>query len=103
MIAKYISRQGQNFTGVTDIAKLRTNSVLWGCPEWTKSVEYDRNAGAATAENVYNGYGMQYYPSYWEDGNNANHLAYRSSATRLGYIKANVWGRQGSDRLLIAD
>jgi prepilin-type N-terminal cleavage/methylation domain-containing protein/prepilin-type processing-associated H-X9-DG protein len=102
MIAKYISKKGAAFSGVTDIAQIRTNSVLWGCPEWRKSVDYDPNAVGLVAENVYNGYGMQYYPTYWEDGD-VNKLAYRSTATRIGYVRQNIWGRKGSDRLLIAD
>ena len=111
MIAKYISKQGANFTTQADIAKIRTNSVLWGCPEWRKSVEYDMNAiiaNPAGAEAVYNGYGMQYYPTYWQDGNKALGLAQYTKngagvVTSQGYIKQSVWGRQGADRLLIAD
>ena len=111
MIAKYISKQGGSFTTQADIAKIRTNSVLWGCPEWSKSVEYDLNAvllNPASAEAVYNGYGMQYYPTYWEDGNKALGLAQHTKnaagvVTSQGYIKQGVWGRKGADRLLIAD
>ena len=112
LLAKYISKQGSNFTTQADIAKIRTNSVLWGCPEWRKSVEYDINAviaNPASAEAVYNGYGMQYYPTYWEDGQKALGLAQfdRNAATgqvtKLGYIKQSVWGRKGADRLLVAD
>jgi prepilin-type N-terminal cleavage/methylation domain-containing protein/prepilin-type processing-associated H-X9-DG protein len=111
MIAKYISKQGANFTTQADIAKIRTNSVLWGCPEWSRSVEYDINAvlaNPASAEAVYNGYGMQYYPSYFEDGNKPMGLAqYNKDAagkvTMQGYIKQSVWGRKGADRLLVAD
>jgi prepilin-type N-terminal cleavage/methylation domain-containing protein/prepilin-type processing-associated H-X9-DG protein len=110
IIAKYISKQGANFTTQADIAKIRTNSVLWGCPEWSKSVEYDINAviaNPASAEAVYNGYGMQYYPTYWEDGKAINLAQHTKNAagvvTSLGYIKQSVWGRKGADRLLIAD
>jgi prepilin-type N-terminal cleavage/methylation domain-containing protein/prepilin-type processing-associated H-X9-DG protein len=108
MVARYISKRGADFTTQADIAKLRYNSVLWGCPEWRKSVEYDPNAPAASAENVYNGYGMQYYPTYWEDGNKAIGLAQYSVngagvVTSMGYIRQSIWGRKGADRLLIAD
>jgi prepilin-type processing-associated H-X9-DG protein len=110
MVAKYISKQGSSFTTQADIAKLRTNSVLWGCPEWSKSHEYDLNAillNPASAEAVYNGYGMQYYPTYWEDGQKAIGLAQYSvtgtTVTSRGYIKQSVWGRKGADRLLLAD
>jgi prepilin-type N-terminal cleavage/methylation domain-containing protein/prepilin-type processing-associated H-X9-DG protein len=108
MVAKYISKKGAEFTTQSDVAKLRINSVLWGCPEWRKSVEYDPNAAAFSAENVYNGYGMQYYPTYFEDGNKAINLAQFSkdaagNITSRGYIRTSVWGRKGADRLLIAD
>jgi prepilin-type N-terminal cleavage/methylation domain-containing protein/prepilin-type processing-associated H-X9-DG protein len=110
IIAKYISKQGANFTTQADIAKIRYNSVLWGCPEWAKAYEYNPNAPATDAENVYNGYGMQYYPSYWEDGKGMGLAQYSRSPqtaagalTSQGYIKQSTWGRKGSDRLLIAD
>jgi prepilin-type N-terminal cleavage/methylation domain-containing protein/prepilin-type processing-associated H-X9-DG protein len=111
LIARYISKQGSSFTTQADIAKIRTNSVLWGCPEWAKSNEYDLNlilANPASAEAVYNGYGMQYYPTYYEDGNKAIGLAQYTKngagvVTSQGYIKQSAWGRKGSDRLLIAD
>jgi prepilin-type processing-associated H-X9-DG protein len=111
LIARYISKQGSSFTTQADIAKIRTNSVLWGCPEWTKSAEYDLNAvlaNPASAEAVYNGYGMQYYPTYFQDGNKGLNLAQYSKdatgkVTSLGYIRQNVWGRKGADRLMIAD
>jgi prepilin-type N-terminal cleavage/methylation domain-containing protein/prepilin-type processing-associated H-X9-DG protein len=105
LIAKYISGQGKNFNNYMDISQIRRNSVLWGCPEWEKSQDYNPTAAASSAENVYNGYGMQYYPSYWEDGNQAKYLASVSGATSpsLGYIKAVYWGRRGSERGLVAD
>jgi prepilin-type N-terminal cleavage/methylation domain-containing protein/prepilin-type processing-associated H-X9-DG protein len=101
-IAKYISRKGRDFTGVQDIGQIRHNSVLWGCPEWRKSYEFDSSATGVVAEVVYNGYGMQYYPTFWVDGKLEN-LAFRSAVDRKGYIRQSTWGRKGSDRLLIAD
>src|SRR5688500_16818554 len=81
MIAKYSSKRGADFTTQSDIAKLRYNSVLWGCPEWRRSVEYNPNAAAYDAENVYNGYGMQYYPTYWQDGKTFNLAQFNRDAT----------------------
>jgi prepilin-type N-terminal cleavage/methylation domain-containing protein/prepilin-type processing-associated H-X9-DG protein len=108
LIAKYITKKGAEFTTQADIAKVRYNSVLWGCPEWRKNIEYDPNAPAASAENVYNGYGMQYYPTYFQDGNKLIDLAQYTKdstgkVTQRGYIRQSVWGRKGADRLLIAD
>lgn len=98
-IAKYISGN-TSMAKETDIAKIRANSVIWGCPEWRGATEYDPNNYADT---VRPGYGMQYYPSYFTDGHKAKNLAYISSATTGSYVKANVWQRHGSERGLIAD
>ena len=102
LIAKYMTKKP--IDNYQDIAALRRNSTLWGCPEWTRAFEYDPNAGPATATAVYNGYGMQYYPRYFEDGGRARYLASTSNfAVADGYVKQTIWGRKGSDRGLIAD
>ena len=102
LIGKYMTRAQMN--NYLDIAQLRRNSTLWGCPEWTKSHEYDPNAAPSAAEHVYNGYGMQYYPSFFEDGGKAKYLANTTNfAVSDGYVKQSIWGRKGSDRGLIAD
>jgi len=102
LIARYMTKQ--KIDNYVDIAKLRRNSTLWGCPEWTRAHEYDATAAPTSAVNVYNGYGMQYYPSYFEDGGQARYLANTTNfAVADGYIKAVKWGRKGSDRGLIAD
>jgi prepilin-type processing-associated H-X9-DG protein len=82
----------------------RRNSILWGCPEWVKSNEYDASKAASDAENVYNGYGMQYYPRYFETGQ-ARDLANVSypNPSSWPYHKATIWKRHGSERGLIAD
>ncbi len=66
LIARYMTGT-KNMVGVYDIDTVRRNTVIWGCPQWTKSNDYDANAAYYTAENVYTGYGMQYYPSYFEE------------------------------------
>jgi len=106
-IAPYVSSQ-KDFAATKDIASIRRASVLWGCPEWAKSQEWDKSAAPTAAENVYNGYGMSPYVSYFEDGNRLIDMAtYNWNGTALarrGYIKENVWCRKpSSDRLLIAD
>ena len=102
-IARYISKQGANFKDQSDINKIRANSVLWGCPEWTRTYEYDPNANPYASVNVYNGYGMQYYPAYPGAGTAVQNLAIRNAPNRQGYIRTTMWGKKGSDRLLIAD
>jgi prepilin-type N-terminal cleavage/methylation domain-containing protein/prepilin-type processing-associated H-X9-DG protein len=80
-----------------DMEEIRRNSVLWGCPEWTKTDEYDPTN---FADKVRVGYGMQYYPTYFVDGKLAN-LAY-ISAGRGRYTKQVNWTK-ASERGLIAD
>ncbi|WP_428940458.1 type II secretion system protein [Fontivita pretiosa] len=104
LIAKYMTGT-KNWQNYYDVAQVRRNSVIWGCPEWTKSQDFRANAAAADAENVYTGYGMQYYPSYFDDGDlNGLVNAGQSNTTRPGYRKASVWQRKPSaQRGLIAD
>jgi prepilin-type processing-associated H-X9-DG protein len=106
LIAKYMSGT-KDIVGTYDVYKIRRNTVVWGCPAWVKSNDFDNNAAYYTAENVYTGYGMQYYPSYFEDGNKVAGLATasRTSAPDVyGYIKASVWQRKPSaQRGVIAD
>lgn len=108
MIAPYVHSQGKNMMVYTDIAQIRRNCVLWGCPEWTKSFDYDKSRPASDAENVYIGYGMSPYVSYWEDGSKLLDMAtYNWNGTTLarrGYVRENIWCRKpSSDRLLIVD
>jgi len=101
-VAKYISKLGRDFKDQSDINKIRRNSVLWGCPEWVRSYDWSASANNYSGVNVYNGYGMQYYPGYPDKHTTAN-IAYRSSTARLGYLKQSFWGRRAAERLLIAD
>jgi prepilin-type N-terminal cleavage/methylation domain-containing protein/prepilin-type processing-associated H-X9-DG protein len=104
LVAPFIGGN-KDYKNYMDVGKdtLRRNSILWGCPEWTKAYDYDPNKAPSDAENVYNGYGMQYYPRYWETGK-ASDLANASGATSPSpYHKAVIWKRKGSERGLIAD
>jgi prepilin-type N-terminal cleavage/methylation domain-containing protein/prepilin-type processing-associated H-X9-DG protein len=91
-------------------ANFRKNSVIWGCPEWTKALDYDSGAGPSTAEMNYTGYGMQYYPSYFYDGNKLSNLAILTSelpptvptsGVQGKWVKQSVWGIKGAERGLI--
>jgi len=103
LLAKYLNKKGSTFETNANLATIRVNSVLWGCPEWTKSYDYNAAASAGSAEMVYNGYGMQYYPGFPEKNYSDATNAYRSTATRKGYFKQSYWGRRGAERLLVAD
>jgi prepilin-type N-terminal cleavage/methylation domain-containing protein/prepilin-type processing-associated H-X9-DG protein len=81
---------------------LRKNSVIWGCPEWTSTQEYNPNANAnSSAIMNYTGYGMQYYPTYFEDGKLGGLACYTVSVNPGTFVKQGVWGRKGSDRGVI--
>ena len=104
LLAKYLHKQPE-YT-YADIATVRRNSVLWGCPEWTRSVDYIASANTTAGVNVYPGYGMQYNPSYYEDGHKLTGRGYSAAATpgtpsttvipSYGHVKASVWQRRGS-------
>lgn len=55
LIAKYIAAKGL-VEATTDIDKIRENSVVWGCPEWGRSVEF-----IYSNDSLRPGYGMSYY------------------------------------------
>jgi prepilin-type N-terminal cleavage/methylation domain-containing protein/prepilin-type processing-associated H-X9-DG protein len=103
LLAKYFNKQGANFQSNEEMTKIRLSSVLWGCPEWSKTYDFNAAAASGSADQVYNGYGMQYFPSFPEQNYQDSTNAFRSSATRKGYFKQVYWARRGAERLLVAD
>jgi prepilin-type N-terminal cleavage/methylation domain-containing protein/prepilin-type processing-associated H-X9-DG protein len=117
LLSPYMTNYGKDFTTVADIAKLRARSVLWGCPEWAKVVEYDPNAVGIVPDNVYCGYAMNIYITYWQDGKVLNMATFNYDQTktpgptqpeaplmRRGYLKESTWTKKlASDRLLLCD
>ena len=103
LLAKYFNKKGANFQTNAELTNIRMSSVLWGCPEWTRTYEYNPNAPGGSADMVYNGYGMQYYPSFPEKAYSDATNAFRSTATRVGYFKQSYWARHGSERIIVAD
>ena len=116
MLSPYMTSYGKDFSTVADIAKLRARSVLWGCPEWAKVVEYDPNATGVVADNVYCGYAMNIYITYWQDGKVLNMATFNWNSTaattgnpawpviRRGYLKESTWTKKNaSDRMLLCD
>ena len=95
LLGEYVTNR--KFVTSTDIAKIRRQSVIWGCPEWVKTEEFDPNR---FADKVRPGYGMQYYPTYFKDYDLSN-LAYVTSG-RGRYVKQSRWSRP-EQRGLVAD
>lgn len=58
LIAKYVTSQGKSFATASDIQKIRENSILWGCPEWSRSL----TGNVDPSDYLRPGYGMSYYP-----------------------------------------
>jgi prepilin-type N-terminal cleavage/methylation domain-containing protein/prepilin-type processing-associated H-X9-DG protein len=105
MIAPYIrgSARGKemNRLSLTDI---RRSSPLWGCPEWARSFDYDKNAGQLSSTNVYTGYGMNYLPPTWFETGQINAQAIVTISIPKGtWTKYTVWGKRGAERMLVCD
>ena len=96
LVAEFVSGNREMRTA-TDIAQLRENSVIWGCPEWAKTHEYNPND---FADQVRTGYGMNYYPTFFEDADLAK-LAY-ITGTRGSYVRQDKWTK-AARRGLVAD
>jgi prepilin-type N-terminal cleavage/methylation domain-containing protein/prepilin-type processing-associated H-X9-DG protein len=94
LVAKYISASGVQ--KAADIHTIRLNSVIWGCPEWYKD-NFDEKKPTDTLRP---GYGMNYYPSYFDDGKLSG-LTYVSGANG-SYRKSTAYTKP-SQRLLLAD
>jgi prepilin-type N-terminal cleavage/methylation domain-containing protein/prepilin-type processing-associated H-X9-DG protein len=84
-----------------DVEKVRGNSVVWGCPEWAKVDDYDPNN---YEDRVRTGYGMNYYPTYFEDFD-VKYLAYLSPSTAASpigrYVRKDRWTKASQRGLLI--
>lgn len=99
-IAKYITNKGRDFTNYNDIDQVRENSVLWGCPEWSRQTTYN-----TPNDRLRPGYGMSYYPpSFFETMRTDPGLALRTkmaylTADRGAYIKMTEFGGRRSSEV----
>jgi prepilin-type processing-associated H-X9-DG protein len=80
-----------------DLEEIRRNSVIWGCPEWTKTDDFT----SSFADKVRVGYGMQYYPTYFEDGDLMKLAYITSDVSRGQYIRQSAWTKAADRGLLI--
>ena len=96
MIKKYIFRaQGVKYDNLDEY---KNNSVIWGCSEWTGSMERIGTYNAF-AEKVRVGYGM----SVWHvEGNTRTSLDVRAGSPGK-YLPSAKWRKRGSERGLMAD
>ena len=110
LIQKYLQKVPPE--NAYDVSRNRRNSIVWGCPEWTKSQDFDSKAEYFRGENIYTGYAMNIYPSFYEDGGKTAYIAITDSNDQLtgkylrrpGYVKANIFQRRPSaGRALVAD
>ena len=114
LVAPFIGQdpsEYQNTFNQTNIALIRENSVLWGCPEWA---EGEHMSSTAFAKAVRNGYGMSYYPRYFKTYQ-ADDLSYvyekgSPQAAAVGapngrglYHKVTTWGVDAANRGIVSD
>jgi len=95
MIAPFVSST-RDFK-YDNLEELRKNSVIWGCPEWTK---IDQNDGSF-ADKVRVGYGMNYYATF-KDPDGVKILAYIKADGTGEYVKQVKWTKS-AERGLVAD
>lgn len=94
LIAKFIT--SENMRSIADLEKVRKNSVLWGCPDWSRVDEY------VTAGDRYRpGYGMNYYNTFVEGRSDFSRMAYISGATPGRYIRQVLWTNPNQRGLLV--
>jgi len=99
LIARYVTNN-KDIQKAEDVAKIRTDSVIWGCPEWSKSLE-DNDGGFTDSVRV--GYCMNSYPRFYEDGKQLANLAYiAQSGSRGRFLKQTEWTKP-TDRGLLID
>jgi prepilin-type N-terminal cleavage/methylation domain-containing protein/prepilin-type processing-associated H-X9-DG protein len=102
LLAEFLAGGGAMRTH-TDIAKVRRDSVLWGCPEWSFNDEF---ADGNIVHILRNGYGMYYRPFFYTDSpdQKAKNLAYVNANGIGRYVKQSEWTRgNASQRGLVAD
>jgi prepilin-type processing-associated H-X9-DG protein len=92
------------------IADIRRQSVIWGCPEWRYSQEYNANDTYYSSTMIYPGYAMNYWALYplsktVTPAYNVQYLASwdKAAAYHAGYIKVNKWRQKSTERGLIFD
>ncbi len=101
LVGEYVVSTRMQGSGDISLAQIRRDSVLWGCPEWSRVDE----GNTFTGDQFRPGYGMQYYPTYFEEARILANLAYvaGTGASKRGRYFAQTKWKKASDRGLVAD
>jgi prepilin-type processing-associated H-X9-DG protein len=114
LVAKYSGGAGAkaDISYYMDINKIRAKSVIWGCPEYQKTSDFNP---ASPNDNINTGYGMNLVANPADYRGSAALTRYQAMAwIRLNpgggtpavvgsYFHTNVWGRKAADHILVAD
>ncbi|HEY1686790.1 MAG TPA: prepilin-type N-terminal cleavage/methylation domain-containing protein [Tepidisphaeraceae bacterium] len=118
LLLKYTTGMKTDPTGIystgssgLSIADVRRKSVIWGCPEWPLSQEYNANDAYYTSTMIYPGYAMNCWALYPRQPISTVPLSYEQLyladwdgvAYHAGYTKADKWRDHNSERGLIFD
>jgi prepilin-type N-terminal cleavage/methylation domain-containing protein/prepilin-type processing-associated H-X9-DG protein len=106
-ISKYVTKNnvGNAAGSGSEAVDTRNRSVLWGCPNFQAYL----TAGASVTAGfnvVQNGYGMNAYPNFTPTANGsaiAMATPWSAATPGKGFVKATVWGKNGSERALVAE
>jgi prepilin-type N-terminal cleavage/methylation domain-containing protein/prepilin-type processing-associated H-X9-DG protein len=105
-LAKYVTRSNNG-----NASTPARNTIFWGCTAWDG---YDHADVGGPATHLQTGYGMNTWPTHTRThpaiGSNHPPAAESASIDNWGassqtgnFIRQIVWGRQGSERCLVAD
>lgn len=92
------------------IADVRRHSVIWGCPEWPYSQEYNATDAYYTSTMVYPGYAMNCWAQFPLTKSISQQYQKDYSASwsgqpgfHAGYLPSSKWQKHGSERGLLFD
>ena len=100
VLAPYVTKN-RAFTARDDIAKIRQNSPLWGCPAYGKVLDYKTNPGSS--DMCYTGFGMNYLPPTYFQSGLLRDQSIITAGVSGNYAKFQVWQRNAADRLIVTD
>ena len=94
LLAEYVTSEKMN--SIADIETVRKNSVLWGCPEWSRVDQYE-----SPDDRFRPGSGMNYYNTFVEGRNDFTKMAYISGQTPGRYQRQVQWTKPTQRGLLV--